>query len=84
MERAFALVDRRITWSGAGTQEVGTDYRTGQVLVRVDPRHYRAAETHRLEGNPARARDRLGWRGETGFEALVEEMVRADLENIAG
>jgi len=84
VERAFALVDRRIVWSGAGAEEVGTDAQNGRVLVRVDLRHYRPAETHRLEGNPARARDRLGWHDETGFGALVEEMVRTDLENIAG
>ena len=37
------------------------------------------AELRGLVGDPARARDRLGWRPELDFEALVRLLVDADL-----
>jgi GDPmannose 4,6-dehydratase len=39
IERAFAHVGRRSTWSGKGVDEVGTDAASGKALVRIDP-HY--------------------------------------------
>lgn len=46
--------------------------------VTVDPRFYRPAEVHTLQGNAARARAELGWEPTVSFEELVGEMVRAD------
>jgi GDPmannose 4,6-dehydratase len=50
-----------------------TDY------VVQDERFYRPAEVDLLIGDPARARDALGWQPRTSFTALVEMMVDADL-----
>jgi GDPmannose 4,6-dehydratase len=50
-----------------------TDY------VVQDDRFYRPAEVDLLIGDPARARDALGWAPRTSFAALVEMMVDADL-----
>jgi GDPmannose 4,6-dehydratase len=36
-----------------------------------------------LVGNPAKARDRLGWEPRTSFEELVKLMVDADYELLA-
>jgi len=47
--------------------------------VRVDERLVRPSERTPPVGDPALARERLGWEPETSFEAMVEEMVRADL-----
>jgi len=47
--------------------------------VRVDPSLVRGAEGTPSVGDPTRARERLGWRPELDFEALVERMVEADL-----
>lgn len=47
--------------------------------VRVDPALVRPPEATPSVGDPSRARDRLGWRPEVDFEALVERMVAADL-----
>ncbi|MGD9739260.1 MAG: GDP-mannose 4,6-dehydratase [Bauldia sp.] len=76
---AFAQVDRRIAWEGKDEDEVGRDDRTGDVLVRVDPRYYRPTEVDLLLGDPAKAAQRLGWRHQTRFEDLVAEMVQSDL-----
>jgi len=48
--------------------------------VRVDPALVRPPEVTPPVGDPARARERLGWEPEIGFEAMIAEMVAADLE----
>ena len=50
--------------------------------VVVDPRYYRPAEVDLLVGDASKARTELGWTPEVRFEALVERMVRADLERL--
>ncbi|MFQ5939043.1 MAG: GDP-mannose 4,6-dehydratase [Alphaproteobacteria bacterium] len=82
VELAFAHVGRPIEWRGKGTDERGLDARDGEVLVEVDPRYFRPTEADWLEGDPAKARQRLGWRHKTSFPDLVREMVEADLETV--
>jgi GDPmannose 4,6-dehydratase len=84
VEKAFAVVDRQIVWRGSGPEEMGCDRRTGQVLVRVDPRYFRPTDVELLLGDPAKARRQLGWRHRTSFATLVEEMVTADLKTLTG
>ena len=67
-------------WSGSGVEETGTDA-SGKTIVRVDPRYFRPTEVETLLGDPARARERLGWTPSTTFEELVTEMVREDLRS---
>ncbi len=50
--------------------------------VRQDPALLRPAEVDHLVGDAAKARRVLGWKPETGFSALVDLMVRADLERL--
>jgi GDPmannose 4,6-dehydratase len=82
VERAFACVGRTIEWSGKGVDEAGVDARTGQELVRIDPRYFRPTEVDSLLGDPAKANAKLGWRHKTSFSDLVAEMVASDLELI--
>lgn len=79
VELAFAETGRTIEWRGKGVDEQGVDTRTGAVLVRIDPRYFRPTEVDLLEGDPSRARERLGWSHRTSFRELVAEMVQADL-----
>jgi GDPmannose 4,6-dehydratase len=51
--------------------------------VRVDDGLRRPAEPVAPIGNPARARERLGWSATTSFEDLIDEMVRADLARLS-
>jgi GDPmannose 4,6-dehydratase len=61
---------------------VGLDW---QQHVKVDPELQRgAAELHDLVGDPARAKQRLGWRPEVDFEGLVRLLVDADLALVRG
>jgi GDPmannose 4,6-dehydratase len=50
--------------------------------VVVDTRYMRPAEVEILLGNPTKAREKLGWHAETTLEALVAEMVDADLARL--
>jgi GDPmannose 4,6-dehydratase len=50
--------------------------------VRTDPSLIRPAEVDLLVGDPAKARERLGWEPAVDFEALVRMMVDADLERL--
>jgi GDPmannose 4,6-dehydratase len=50
--------------------------------VRDDPSLYRPAEVDQLIGDAAKARRVLGWAPAVSFTALVEMMVRADLERL--
>ncbi|MCA1681154.1 MAG: GDP-mannose 4,6-dehydratase [Actinobacteria bacterium] len=47
--------------------------------VSIDPPLVRPFERTPPVGDPTRARERLGWEPETSFEAMIEEMVQADL-----
>jgi GDPmannose 4,6-dehydratase len=84
IERAFAETGRTVTWRGKGVDEEGVDDKTGDVLVRVDPRYFRPTEVDLLLGDPSKARTVLGWKHEITFPMLVKEMVAADLKNVAG
>jgi GDPmannose 4,6-dehydratase len=80
---AFRQTGVEIAWLGDGPAEVGLDAATGAVRVEIDPRYFRPTEVDLLIGDPAKARARLGWRHEIGFEALVAEMVAEDLALMA-
>jgi GDPmannose 4,6-dehydratase len=55
---------------------LGLDYRE---YVTIDPKLYRPTEVDILQGDSSRARKILGWINEVTFEALVTEMVEADM-----
>jgi GDPmannose 4,6-dehydratase len=78
--RAAAHLGMQLQWRGEGLEEQGIDTHTGRIIVRVDPRYFRPTEVESLLGDPTKARARLGWHPQITFEALVKEMVDADLE----
>ena len=80
VEVAFKCVDIDIKWQGKGTDEVGINDETGDIIVKVNPKFYRPAEVDILLGDPAKAERKLGWKREISFEDLVDRMVKNDLE----
>lgn len=79
-ERAFHEVGIDLRWEGEGVEERGIDIATGRVLVEVDPKYFRPAEVETLLGDPAKAKELLGWNpSKTSFEELVRIMVRHDV-----
>ncbi|MCB1356431.1 MAG: GDP-mannose 4,6-dehydratase [Maritimibacter sp.] len=53
----------------------------GQVLVRIDPRYFRPAEVETLLGDPAKAKQKLGWVPEITAQEMCVEMVAEDLRS---
>jgi GDPmannose 4,6-dehydratase len=47
--------------------------------VRHDPKFLRPAEVDLLIGDPSKAKNKLGWQPEVGFDKLVEMMVEHDI-----
>lgn len=79
-----------LRFEGKGTEEVGivdgvtgniaTSVKAGDVLVRIDERYFRPAEVETLLGDPAKAKEKLGWVPEISAREMCSEMVAADLE----
>ncbi len=81
---AFRRVGIELRWEGEGPDEKGIDCKTGRVLVEVSPDFYRPTDVVNLLGNPAKAREHLGWNPrKTSFEQLVNLMVDADMAKVA-
>ncbi len=78
-ERAFARVGIELAWEGTGVAETGSNRKTGEVLVHVDPRYFRPTEVEVLLGDASRARAELGWAPKVGFDQLVAMMVDAEV-----
>lgn len=50
----------------------------GDIIVRIDPRYFRPAEVETLLGDPAKAKQRLGWVPEVSVHQMCAEMVAND------
>ena len=59
---------------------VGLNY---EKYVTIDPRFQRPAEVDVLLSDPAKAKQKLGWKATTSLETLVSMMVDADMERVA-
>jgi GDPmannose 4,6-dehydratase len=77
--RAFGRASIELEWRGSGLDEEGINRRTGEVLVKIDPRYLRPTEVDFLLGDATKAKQKLGWSATTRFERLVELMVDADM-----
>jgi GDPmannose 4,6-dehydratase len=80
VEIAAAELGMSIAWQGEGLDEIGIEKKSGKTIVRVDPRYFRPTEVETLLGDPAKAKQELGWEPNITFEQLVQEMVVEDLK----
>jgi GDPmannose 4,6-dehydratase len=79
-----------LEFSGAGVDEIAIvksvagenadKVSVGDVLVKVDPRYFRPTEVETLLGNPAKAKEKLGWIPEITVGEMCAEMIASDLE----
>jgi len=81
-EAVFHELDMELVWKGENENEVGILATNGKVLVEVDPRYYRPTEVELLIGNPANAKEKLGWAPKTTFRELAKMMATADFEKV--
>jgi len=63
----------------AGFDTIHTTIQPGDIVVQVDPAYFRPTEVELLIGDPTKARKHLGWEPKFDLEALVDDMVSADL-----
>lgn len=80
-----------IKFEGKGVDEIGVVERVGapdktpavkvgDVILRVDPRYFRPTEVETLLGDPAKAKQKLGWTPEITLAQMTAEMVAHDLD----
>jgi GDPmannose 4,6-dehydratase len=80
IEETFSVLGEQILWSGHGIDEKGILKSTGKDVVRIDPRYFRPTEVDILIGNPAKAKEKLGWQPKTTFKDLIKIMVNSDFD----
>ncbi|QFY62491.1 GDP-mannose 4,6-dehydratase [Rhizobium grahamii] len=81
VEWAFSDVGITLEWKGSAADEKGYNADTGACLVEIDPRYFRPTEVDLLLGDPAKARQNLGWSHRTTVRDLAAEMVREDIKH---
>lgn len=75
VEVVATLLGYKLVWIGDGLDEKGIDANTGQLLVEIDPVYFRPSEVDYLLGNPAKAKEILGWESKVKFRELVKLIV---------
>ncbi len=78
-DMAFGYTGVDLRWEGEGLEEKGYDRKTGDLLVEVDPRFFRPAEVHFLQGDASKAKEKLGWAPRYSVREMIEEMMEHDL-----
>lgn len=78
-DMAFGYTGAELRWEGEGLEEKGYDRKTGDLLVEVDPRFFRPAEVHLLQGDASKANEKLGWTPRYSVQEMIEEMMEHDL-----
>lgn len=87
---AAAELGIELDFSGSGVDEIAIvtavsgdnapAVKTGDVIVRIDPRYFRPSEVETLLGDPCKAKEKLGWVPEITVQQMCAEMVASDLE----
>jgi GDPmannose 4,6-dehydratase len=80
VDKAFKEAGIEIRWEGTGVDEKGYNKATNEIIVEVDEKYFRPTEVELLLGDPTKAKKELGWKPTYTFDALVKEMMQADLK----
>lgn len=62
------------------TSEISTPLKSGDTIIKVDPRYFRPAEVNSLLGDSSKAKKDLGWKPEITARQMCSDMVAKDLE----
>jgi GDPmannose 4,6-dehydratase len=90
INKTVAQLGIELAWEGKAVNEIGRvssitgDNAPGlevdDVIVKIDPRYFRPTEVETLLGNPAKAKEKLGWVPKITLDEMIEEMVAYDLD----
>ncbi len=78
IEKCFAKKGFNIEWKGNGLDEVGIDKNTQKVLIKINSKYFRPSEVDELLGDPTKAINNLGFKLNTSFDELINEMIEQD------
>jgi GDPmannose 4,6-dehydratase len=89
VKMSFKEVGIELEFKGEGVEEKGyvvacnnPDYQLeiGKNVVCVDPNYFRPTEVELLIGDATKSKTKLGWEPKYDLQALVKDMMQADLE----
>ncbi len=90
INKTVAQLGIELAWEGSAVNEIGRvaaitgdkapGLKVGDVIVKIDPRYFRPTEVETLLGNPAKAKEKLGWTPKITLDEMIEEMVAYDLD----
>lgn len=87
--KSFAHIGVKVRFEGLGLEEVAVieentndnfSFKTGDVVVSIDPRYFRPTEVDLLLGDPSKALKELGWQPKCSLDDLIADMMDADME----
>jgi GDPmannose 4,6-dehydratase len=93
IQKAFAEVGIRVVFKGSGVNEVAIidsidhsilpnenkSLKIGDTVMEIDPNYFRPTEVDLLIGDASKAYKKLKWEPKYDLDALIKEMVAADL-----
>lgn len=89
----FQKLGISLEFSGVGLNEIARikesinpqyTVKSGQIVMKIDPRYFRPAEVEELLGDATKAQKILNWNPKYTFDNICEEMVLSDLELFRG
>ena len=80
VEIACEILGISIRWSGEGVNEIATDIKTDEIIVKVDPKYFRPSEVDILIGSSDKAKNILGWKPKMGLSDIIAEMIDHQME----
>lgn len=87
---AFKEAGLQLEFKGKNESEVGIvasvenkelKIKPGTEVIAIDPKYYRPTEVDLLIGDATKAQQKLGWKPKYDLQALIKEMVHADIEH---
>ena len=71
----------KIYWRGKGIKEKGYDT-NGKAIIQCDKNYFRPLDVNTLLGDAYKARKQLNWKPKVDINALIDEMIKSELELI--
>ena len=86
---AFDYVGIELEFKGKGINEIAKvkscsnenyQLEVGKEVLSIDKKYFRPTEVDFLQGDPSKAKEKLGWEAKITLEELVEDMMNSDIE----
>lgn len=78
---AFKEASIELEFSGKDTNEKAIDVASGKTLLQVNAKFFRPVDSHRLSGDPSKAKMKLNWEHDISGTRVAGLLTRIELEN---